>query len=71
MVMVKGMKRRDVESALLRQMCRSLRNVGGHEVWGCPCGKHRFALPNHTITSPGVVRKAIRDLSCLEKGWLQ
>jgi hypothetical protein len=71
MVMVKGMKRRDVERALLAQNCRSLRNKGGHEIWGCPCGQHTYALPNHAVTSPGVVRKATQDLACLERGWLQ
>lgn len=67
------MKRRDVEQALLAQDCRSLRNKGGHEIWGCPstCGQHTFALPNHTLTSAGVVRKATHDLACLPKGWLQ
>lgn len=71
MLMVKGMKRREVESALKAQHCRPLRNRGGHEVWGCPCGQHTFSLPNHTVTSPGVVRKAITTLTCLPEGWLQ
>lgn len=65
------MKRRDMERAMRAQNCEPLRNRGGHEVWGCPCGKHSFALPNHALTSPGVVRKAIRDLACLTEGWLQ
>lgn len=69
--MVKGMKRREVEQALREQDCRSLRNRGGHEVWGCPCGSHTFALPNHPTTSPGVVRNAIKRLACLPEGWLQ
>lgn len=69
--MVKGMKRREIETALREQQCRPLRNKGGHEVWGCPCGQHRFALPNHTVTSPGVVRDAVRKLACLPEGWLQ
>lgn len=69
--MVKGMRRREVEAALREQQCRSLRNKGGHEVWGCPCGQHSFPLPNHTITSPGVVRDAVRRLTCLPEGWLQ
>lgn len=70
MLMVKGMKRREVEQALRQQNCRPLRSKGGHEIWACPCGAHRFALPNHNVTSPGVVRDAIRNLACLPKGWL-
>lgn len=35
------MKRTDVVAALVRNGCRSLRNSGRHEVFGCPCGRHR------------------------------
>lgn len=58
--MTKEMKRRDVEKALSR-----------HDVYCCPCGRHRFALPRHRTVSPGVVRKATHDLACLTRGWLQ
>jgi hypothetical protein len=69
--MVKGMKRRDIETALRAQDCHVLRDRGDHTVWGCPCGRHQFPLPRHTVTSPGVVRKAIKMLACLPEGWLQ
>ena len=35
-----------------------LRTDGRHPVYQCPCGEHRFALPeSHRTVSPGVVRK--------------
>jgi predicted RNA binding protein YcfA (HicA-like mRNA interferase family) len=40
-----------------------LRTVGSHTMWGCPCGKHQFVLPDgHNTISPGVVRKAMKAL---------
>ncbi|MDX6287173.1 MAG: hypothetical protein QOG53_2658 [Frankiales bacterium] len=47
------------------------RSGGRHEVWGCPCGKHSTALPDHRQVTAGVIRNIIRDLACLPKGWLQ
>jgi predicted RNA binding protein YcfA (HicA-like mRNA interferase family) len=42
-----------------------LRSDGRHTVYGCPCGKHIFPLPqSHKTISPGVVgkmRKAIKE----------
>ncbi len=71
MLVVKDMRRRDVEKELERHRCRVLRNKGGHEVWGCPCGKHQAPLPRHTTVSPGVVRSISTKLACLPEGWLQ
>lgn len=71
MVVVKGMRRRDVEREFERQGCRPLRDKGGHQVWGCPCGGHQAPLPRHTMISPGVVRSLSKLLVCLPEGWLQ
>lgn len=65
------MKRREIAQALLAGGCRRLRNRGGHEVWGCPCGKHTTALPNHREITAGVVASIIKQMPCLEQGWLQ
>ena len=65
------MKRRDVERALFAARCTSLRNRGGHEIWGCPCGQHTAPLPNHREITAGVVGAIIKQMSCLEEGWLQ
>jgi hypothetical protein len=42
-------------------------------VWACPdtCGKHRTAMPRHSEISAGVVGAIMKDLACLEEGWLQ
>jgi len=35
-----------------------IRSDGRHTVYGCPCGKHTFPLPqSHKTISAGVVRK--------------
>ncbi|MGH3385342.1 MAG: type II toxin-antitoxin system HicA family toxin [Nocardioidaceae bacterium] len=65
------MRRRDVVKALTANGCRPLRNVGGHEVWGCPCGKHRAPLPNHREITAGVVKSISGQMACLRRGWLQ
>lgn len=65
------MRRRDVVSALTEESCERLRNKGGHEVWGCPCGRHIAPVPNHQMISPGTVRSIAEQMSCLKKGWLQ
>jgi predicted RNA binding protein YcfA (HicA-like mRNA interferase family) len=40
-----------------------LRTSGSHTVWGCPCGKHRFSLPDgHRTISAGVSGKALKAL---------
>lgn len=69
--MTKPMRRRDVVAALLANGCRSLRNSGGHEVYGCPCGKHKAPLPRHNEITAGVIDSIRKMLPCLPKGWLQ
>lgn len=69
--MVKGMRLRDTEAALLAQGCRVLSDRGPHTKWGCPCGQHSANIPRHTTVTPGVVRDTIRRMACLPKGWLQ
>jgi predicted RNA binding protein YcfA (HicA-like mRNA interferase family) len=71
MLMVKEMKRREVERKLSKQGCVVLSEDGIHTKWGCPCGEHTAAIPRHREISPGVIRNTIRDLECLPKGWLQ
>jgi predicted RNA binding protein YcfA (HicA-like mRNA interferase family) len=69
--MVKAMKLREVEEALLAQDCKVLSERGPHTKWGCPCGAHTVPVPRHTIVSPGVVRSIGKRLACLPEGWLQ
>lgn len=71
MVGTTPMKWREVQAALLENGCRVLRDKGGHEVWGCPCGNHITPLPHHTNVSAGVVRSIGKQMACLPKGWLQ
>lgn len=65
------MKRKDVAAKLGANGCTSLRNTGGHEVWGCPCGSHTAPLPNHRTITAGVVTGIETMMACLPKGWLQ
>jgi predicted RNA binding protein YcfA (HicA-like mRNA interferase family) len=65
------MKRREIERALRGAGCRPLRNRGGHEVWGCPCGQHTAPLPNHREITAGVVDSIQKMMPCLGEGWLQ
>jgi predicted RNA binding protein YcfA (HicA-like mRNA interferase family) len=69
--MVKAMRYRDVQRALLDQDCIHKATRGSHEKWVCPCGEHQAIVPNHNIVSPGVVRDTIKKLNCLPEGWLQ
>ncbi|MFD1527912.1 type II toxin-antitoxin system HicA family toxin [Pseudonocardia aurantiaca] len=69
--MVKAMKLREVEEALLAQDCTVLSERGSHTKRGCPCGAHTVPVPRHTIVSPGVVRSIGKRLACLPEGWLQ
>jgi hypothetical protein len=69
--MVKAMKLRDVEHALLEHGCRVKSEDGIHTKWICPCGQHSANMPRHKTTSPGVVRSTINRMGCLPKGWLQ
>jgi predicted RNA binding protein YcfA (HicA-like mRNA interferase family) len=67
----KPMRRRDVVAILAEYGCRPLRNVGGHEIYACPCGEHRTAVPNHKKVTAGVVASIGNQVACLPKGWLQ
>lgn len=71
MMVFKPMKRKEVQAALIANGCQSLRNVGRHEVWGCPCGQHTAPLPNHRDITGGVVQSIGKQMACLPKGWLQ
>ncbi|MFB9298644.1 type II toxin-antitoxin system HicA family toxin [Kibdelosporangium philippinense] len=67
----KTMKRADVVTLLTNHGCVSLRNSGGHEVFGCPCSQHRTSVPNHRTITAGVVRSIGKQMTCLPEGWLQ
>lgn len=74
MVMVKGMKAREVVEALRKQKCAEVQGSRGpHDKWVCPCqgATHTANIPRHTNVSPGVVRDIIKRLACLPEGWLQ
>jgi len=46
---------------------KPVRTVGSHTVYGCPCGRHSFSLPDgHKTISPGVVRRAYKALAQCE-----
>jgi predicted RNA binding protein YcfA (HicA-like mRNA interferase family) len=68
---VKAMRYRDVQRALVSEGCTHKSTRGSHEKWICPCGQHQAIVPNHKIVSPGVVNDTIKKLTCLQKGWLQ
>jgi predicted RNA binding protein YcfA (HicA-like mRNA interferase family) len=69
--MVKPIRYRDMARALKRAGCESRPGKGDHEVWTCPCGKHRAVITKPGEVSPGLVRDAIKKLECLEEGWLE
>ena len=69
--MTKPQKRLQIVKALRDNGCEPLRNVGGHEIWGCPCGQHSAPLPNHREVTAGVVRSISKQMACLPKGWLK
>jgi len=71
MVMVKPMNYKNVAKALKANGCESRKGKGDHEVWICPCGKHRAAITKPGEVSAGVVRDTIEKMQCLKKGWLQ
>ena len=70
-LMTKPQKRTQIVRTLRDNGCEPLRNVGGHEIWGCPCGKHAAPLPNHREVTAGVVRSIDKQMACLPKGWLK
>lgn len=46
---------------------RQRRHDGRHTVYGCPCGRHSFALPTtHRMVSAGVVTKARKAIANCE-----
>lgn len=65
------MKRRLVVRALLDAGCTETRDTGKHTVYTCPCRRHSAPVPRHSEISAGVVGSIIKQMSCLEKGWLQ
>jgi hypothetical protein len=71
-VVVKAMRRRDVEAALMRAGCHVISDKGSHTKWGCSCPqKHSANIPRHGEISPGVVRDTIKRMPCQKEGWLQ
>ncbi len=70
-MMTKPQRRTEIVRTLRDNGCEPLRNVGGHEIWGCPCGKHTAPLPNHREVTAGVVRSLSKQMACLPKGWLK
>jgi predicted RNA binding protein YcfA (HicA-like mRNA interferase family) len=69
--MSKPKRRTEVVTALRKNGCTSLRNVGGHEIWGCPCDKHIAPVPNHREITAGVIRSIRKQMDCLPEGWLK
>jgi hypothetical protein len=69
--MVKAMRHRAVEAALVRNGCRVVSGGGPHTKWVCPCGDHTANIPRHREISPGVVRDTARRMACLPEGWLR
>lgn len=69
--MVKAMKYREVQKALLSNGCTLRTTKGSHEKWDCPCGQHWTIVAHHAVVSPGVVRSIVKALPCIEEGWLQ
>ena len=65
------MKRVRLIAALEANGCRSIRNKGDHEVYGCPCGQHQTPVPRHRKVAPGTVNSIEKQIACLPKGWLQ
>lgn len=45
----------------------SIRNTGGHKVWGCPCGQHTAPPPNHREVTAGVVASIQKTMPCLSQ----
>jgi len=69
--MVKAEKYRQMTKRMRTLGCTSRQGKGDHEVWTCPCGKHRTSITRTREVSPGLVRQTIQRLECLPKGWLQ
>jgi predicted RNA binding protein YcfA (HicA-like mRNA interferase family) len=70
--MVRPVRYRALTRALRAEGCRLVRQGrGDHEVWECPCGRHRAVVVRDAEISAGVVRSIIRQLECLPEGWLR
>lgn len=67
---MKAIKRNTLTKALAALGCTPVRNRGGHEIWGCPCGQHTAPVPNHREATAGVLRSIIKQLPCLPEGWM-
>ncbi|MHB1165369.1 MAG: type II toxin-antitoxin system HicA family toxin [Candidatus Nanopelagicales bacterium] len=66
------MRVREVERALRKAGCTFLRSDGRHAVYGCPCGRHVAPVPTtHLEVTAGTIRSIIKQLACLENGWLR
>lgn len=69
--MPKPMSRRDVERRLRAIGAVVLRQGGRHTVYVCACGKHKTAVPRHSVITAGVAGSIQEQLACAKKGWLQ
>ena len=69
-VMVKGIRYRVLERALLARGCTQRPGKGDHVVWHCPCGGHIAVAVRARVVSPGVVKDIVTKLACLPEGWL-
>ena len=65
------MKYRTVAAILKAAGCTSRPAKGDHEVWICPCGKHKAAITRPGEISAGLVRDVIKKFTCMPEGWLQ
>lgn len=68
--MVSAVKYREMARSLRAAGCTAKPGKGDHEEWYCPCGEHLTVITRTGVVSPGLVRQAIRRLSCLPEGWL-
>jgi hypothetical protein len=68
--MVKEVRYRVPERALLARGCTSRSGKGDHVVWYCPCGRHIAVAVRARVVSPGVVQDIVTKLACLPEGWL-
>lgn len=66
---MKPIKRKALESILLKQGCTVIRSTGGHDVW--LCGTCQAPVPRHGEIAAGTLRSIDRLLTpCLGEGWL-
>lgn len=66
---MKPIKRRALESILVRRGCSIVRSTGGHDIW--QCGTCQAPVPRHGEIAAGTLRTIDYMLApCLGKGWL-